>query len=42
MKTNMDTMTLQDCLEMYQKEGLTVVISDGRIVDILTVEGSRV
>lgn len=41
MKTNMDTVTLQDCMQMYQKEGMTVVINDDHIVDILTVEGSQ-
>lgn len=39
MKANLDTMTLQDCLEMYQKEGMTIAIIDGHIADILTVDG---
>lgn len=31
---NADTMTLQDCIELYELKGKTVTIEDGRITGI--------
>lgn len=29
---NLDTVTIEDCIEMYERKGRCVVINDGKIV----------
>lgn len=32
---NKDTITLQDCIDMFEKKDMSVVINDGKVVDFI-------
>ncbi len=33
---NKDTITLQDCIDMFEKKDMSVVINDGKVVDFIS------
>lgn len=32
MRYNNDAVTLQDCIDMYEKKGYTAILNDGKLV----------
>lgn len=35
---NMENITVQDCIDMYEKKGQTAVINDGEVKDFEALE----
>lgn len=34
-RLNSEIITIQDCLDMYEKRGMTAVIADGQVVEFI-------
>lgn len=32
---NYDEITIEDCIEMFEKKGMTTVINDGKVVEFV-------
>lgn len=33
---NLDAITIQDCIDLYEKKERAVILNDGKVVDIIT------
>ena len=32
---DMDSITLEDCMDLYDKKGISIIVNDGKIKDFL-------
>lgn len=38
---NLEVITIQDCLDMYEKKGQSIIINDGKVVGFISEKDNK-